>query len=159
MKLSTQEEYGLRCLLQVGRQENLTDESLTISEIGKMENLSIPNVGKLLRVLRLGGYIKSMRGNTGGYKLARPADQIIISDVLTTLGGPLFGPEFCENHAGQASLCTHSIDCSIRSLWHNIQVVVDQVLGKITLKDLLCSEQELNSNLQVLTEDFIPKMK
>ena len=41
MKLSTQEEYGLRCLLQVGRQENLTDESLTISEIGKMSTVRV----------------------------------------------------------------------------------------------------------------------
>ena len=155
MKLSAQEEYGLRCLLQIGRHEDLTGESLAIPEIGRIEGLSVPNVAKLLRILRLEGYVESVRGQAGGYRLSRPADQILISDVLATLGGPLFGPEFCEEHAGQAELCTHSIDCSIRSLWHTVQSIVDQVLSKITLKDLLCGEQELNSSLQTMTDDLL----
>ena len=46
MKLSTQEEYGLRCLLQIGRHESLTAESLTIAEIGQAEGLSVAYVGK-----------------------------------------------------------------------------------------------------------------
>ena len=155
MKLSTQEEYGLRCLLQIGRHEDLTGGSLTIPEISRIEGLSAPNVAKLLRILRIEGYVESERGQTGGYRLSRPADQILISDVLATLGGPLFGPEFCEDHAGQAELCTHSIDCSIRSLWHTVQSIVDQVLNKITLKDLLCGERELNSSLQIMTDDLL----
>jgi Rrf2 family protein len=143
MKLSSQEEYGLRCLLQVARRA--PEESLTIPEIARIEGLSIPHVAKLMRILRRGGFVKSVRGQSGGYKLARTSEHINIGEVLAWLGGRLFEPSFCTMHSGTASLCTHSIDCSIRSLWQSVQQVVDQVLGKVTLSDLLGGERQVGS--------------
>jgi Rrf2 family protein len=143
MKLSSQEEYGLRCLLQVARHD--PEGSVTIPEIARIEGLSIPHVAKLMRVLRRGGFVRSVRGQAGGYKLARTPDQINIGEVLAWLGGRLFEPSFCSMHAGMAKLCTHSIDCSIRSLWQSVQQVVDQVLGKVTLSNLLGGEQQVSS--------------
>ena len=55
MKLSAQEEYGLRCLLQLGRNEAASGDGLTIPEISQSEELSPAYVGKLMRVLRMGG--------------------------------------------------------------------------------------------------------
>ena len=84
----------------------------------------------------------------------RRADSVLIIDLagkftageaLTVLGGRLFESGFCERHAGAESLCTHSIDCSLRSLWRALQTAVDQVLTNTTLKDLLCSEPEMVS--------------
>jgi Rrf2 family iron-sulfur cluster assembly transcriptional regulator len=63
MKLSTQEEYGLRCLLQLGRQGD--DTSLTIAELSQREGISAPNVAKIMRVLRKAGLVKSTRGQAG----------------------------------------------------------------------------------------------
>ncbi len=143
MKFSTQEEYGLRCLLRISKSKS--PNGLTIPEISLLEGLSEANAGKLLRALRLGGFIESSRGQTGGYKLARPADQIIISEVLAALGGKLFEADFCADHSGAELICTHSIDCSIRSLWRTVQSMLDNVLGKITLKDLIGTEMEVNS--------------
>jgi Rrf2 family protein len=143
MKLSSQEEYGLRCLLQVARHDPAG--SVTIPEIARIEGLSIPHVAKLMRSLRRGGFVKSVRGQAGGYKLARTPDQINIGEVLAWLGGRLFEPSFCSLHAGMAKLCTHSIDCSIRSLWQSVQQVVDQVLGKVRLSDLLGGERQVSS--------------
>ena len=143
MKLSSQEEYGLRCLLQVARHD--PEGSVTIPEIARIEGLSIPHVAKLMRSLRRGGFVKSVRGQAGGYKLARPPDHINIGEVLAWLGGRLFEPSFCSLHAGMAKLCTHTVDCSIRSLWQSVQHVVDQVLGKVTLSDLLGGEQQRSS--------------
>jgi Rrf2 family protein len=143
MKLSSQEEYGLRCLLQVARHG--PEGSMTIPEIARVEGLSIPHVAKLMRVLRRGGFVKSVRGQAGGYKLARTPKQINIGEVLAWLGGRLFEPGFCTMHAGMAKLCTHSVDCSIRSLWQSVQFVVDQVLGKVTLNDLLGGERQVIS--------------
>ena len=141
MKLSSQEEYGLRCLLRIGaRGEGGT---LTIPEISRAEGISPEYVAKLMRVLRRGGLVKSARGAAGGYTLARPADQITIGEALYPLGGRLFEADFCDRHSGVESLCTHSIDCSLRSLWRALQNAVDQVLTNTTLKDLLCSEPEM----------------
>jgi Rrf2 family protein len=143
MKLSSQEEYGLRCLLQVARHD--PERSLTIPEIARIEGLSIPHVAKLMRLLRRGGFVKSVRGQAGGYNLARAPNQINIGEVLAWLGGRLFEPGFCTIHSGMAKLCTHSVDCSIRSLWQSVQFVVDQVLGKVTLNDLLGGERQVIS--------------
>jgi Rrf2 family transcriptional regulator, iron-sulfur cluster assembly transcription factor len=143
MKLSSQEEYGLRCLLRVGREAD--GGSLTIAELSRAEGISEPNVAKMMRVLRRGGFVKSTRGQAGGYQLSRPADQILLGSVLATLGGRLYEPAFCEGHSGFERACTHMPDCSIRSVWRMVQRAVDEVLEKITLKDLLRSEPEMNA--------------
>ena len=145
MKLSAQEEYGLRCLLRVASAGE--GESLTIPEIGRAEALSIAYVAKLMRILRRGKLVKSVRGQTGGYALARKAENIPVGEVLAVLGGRLFEPGFCDQFPGLERLCTHSVDCSIRSLWQALQSAVDSVLGRITLKDLLQNETDMKVQL------------
>lgn len=152
MKFSSQEEYGLRCLLRIGKAK--TPNGLTIPEISQLEGLSAANVGKLLRILRLGGFIESARGQTGGYKLAHPPDKINVNKVLEVLGGRLYEEGFCEYHAGLEKICTNSIDCSIRSLWSTIQSMLDHVLNKITLADLLGKEETVTLLVENFTESI-----
>ncbi len=148
MKLSSQEEYGLRCLLHLGRQG-----SLTIPEISRAEGISEAYVAKLMRILRQGGLVTSARGQSGGYTLERVPQEINIGETLAVLGDRLFDPEFCERHAGgDEQLCTHSVDCSIRSLWKAVQSSVDEVLGRVTLKDLLGSEREMRSAVVMISQ-------
>ncbi|HKA35173.1 MAG TPA: Rrf2 family transcriptional regulator [Thermoanaerobaculia bacterium] len=141
MKLSSQEEYGLRCLLRVGRAG--PEGSVTIAELSRSEGISEPNVAKMMRVLRTAGFVQSTRGQSGGYTLARPAADISIGEALAALGGRLYEPSFCETHTGMERLCTNMPDCSIRSVWRMVQTAVDQVLEKITLKDLLVPERDM----------------
>lgn len=142
MRMSSQEEYGLRCLLRVGREG--TEGSVTIPELSKSEGISEPHVAKMMRILRANGFVRSTRGQAGGYTLARTADQIVVGHVLAALGGRLFDSDFCGTHAGVGSSCTHLVDCSIRSVWRTIQNAIDGVLARLTLKDLLRNEQEMN---------------
>jgi Rrf2 family protein len=152
MKFSSQEEYGLRCLLRIGKAK--TPNGLTIPEISHLEGLSAANVGKLLRILRLGGFIESARGQTGGYKLAHPPEKINVNKVLEVLGGRLYEEGFCEYHAGLEKICTNSIDCSIRSLWSTIQSMLDHVLNRITLADLLGKEETVTLLVENVTESI-----
>jgi len=138
MKFSAQEEYGLRCLLQIARLPS--GQSMTIPEIGKLEGLTQPHVAKLMMILRKGGFITSTRGQAGGYTLARSPDMIVLGDVLNALGGRLYDEEFCGKHSGHNSICTHAIDCSVRSVWQVVQTAVDDVVFKINLADLMVSE-------------------
>ncbi len=143
MKFTSQEEYGLRCLLRIANQGE--SGSLTIPEISLAEGITQPYAAKLMRVLRQGGFVKSARGQAGGYTLARQPEQITVGEVIAVLGGRLFELDFCDRHAGNEKVCTHSVDCSIRSLWRAVQLVVDQVLGKTTLMDLIRNEREMAS--------------
>ena len=77
MKISAQEEYGVRCLLQIGGRG--LGASLTIPEISRAEGISSHYVAKLLRVLRRGGLVKSVRGQAGGYTLSRPLSEITVT--------------------------------------------------------------------------------
>jgi Rrf2 family protein len=148
MKITAQEEYGIRCLVHIGRKG--TGASVTIPEISRSAGISEHYAAKLLRVLRRGGFVKSARGQAGGYTLARPPDRINIGEALVVLGGRLYDPQFCKNHVGTVEVCVNSIDCSLRSLWRSLQVAVDQVLSRTTLQDLLSHETEVNFRIEDL---------
>ena len=146
MKLSAQEEYGLRCLLQLANCKS--KQSLTIPEIGQLEGISTHNVAKLLRILRQAGFVESVRGQHGGYTLAIASDRIVIGEVLAVLGGRLYEPGFCDHFTGSEECCQHSsTECSVRALWGRVQQAVDQVLRQTTLQDLLYSDQEIRGDL------------
>lgn len=145
MQLSAQEEYGLRCLLQVAKNDSKADVSpLRIPEIGAAEGLSPEYTAKLLRSLRQGGLVVSTRGAAGGYRLARPAQNITVWEVLQVLGGPLFSDDFCETHPGQLKDCIHSTDCSMRALWRFIGTGLKETLGSISLTDMFKGELHMS---------------
>jgi len=140
MKFTSHEEYGLRLLVRLGYAHN-NGLGLTIPEISSKENLTEHNVAKILRILRLGGFLESERGRIGGYTLIREPEEIVIGDVMNVLGGKLFDASFCETNSPELTICNHTPDCSIRSFWKIIQNSIDKVMNNLTLKDLLGTEQ------------------
>ena len=146
MKITAQEEYGLRILIRIARSE----DGMTIPQLTDAEGLSSHYIAKLTRTLRMEGFINSTPGNKGGYVLAQPAKNININKVLKALGGALYDTTFCSDHAGGLKLCANSVDCSSRSLWQMIQFTVDQLLDKITLYDLASPEKNSGKMLQQL---------
>jgi Rrf2 family protein len=148
MKITAQEEYGLRCLMRLARIPE--GESLTIPEIADSEGLSAPNVAKLLGVLRQGGLIESVRGRAGGYRLAGTPADIRLGTVMLVLGEPLFeDPSYCQKHAGPGhDLCVHHDGCTLRALWHTLELWMRHTLDQITLADLLQSEGRITDLLR-----------
>jgi Rrf2 family protein len=150
MKISAQDEYGLRILLQIARAH--AEEGLSLSQISELENISQAYAAKITRSLRMAGFISSIRGHKGGYILAKPTDEIKISHVLRAMGGAIYDDTFCGQHSGAASLCTNSIDCSLRSLWTILQHNMDKLLDKVSLSDLMHSENKVSSKLMDLSD-------
>lgn len=114
--------------------------SLTIPQIAEAERISGPNVAKLLRALKRGGYVVALRGQSGGYALSRKANEINVGEVLACLGGRIFDAGFCGRHSSATRGCGHNSDCSVRSVWRLVQRAVDDVLSHLTLADLLVEE-------------------
>lgn len=150
MKITAQEEYGLRILLRIASCRD--EDGMSIPQLSEAEGISPHYVAKLTRILRIDGFINSTPGYKGGYVLAKPAKEIVINEVLKALGGPLYDMEFCGHHAGALRLCTNSIDCSSRSLWKMIQFTIDQLLDKVTLHDLVTSEKQTGKILNQILE-------
>ncbi|HJN77081.1 MAG TPA: Rrf2 family transcriptional regulator [Myxococcota bacterium] len=139
MRLTAQDEYGLRCLLAVARCE--PSACVTIAAIAERENLSRPYVGKLMRLLREAGLVSSTRGQKGGYTLVGMPGEIRLSDVLEALDERLNTP--CEGKRSAEDGCVHDGDCSIRALWSGVDQMVHAFLAQCTLADLLQAEPQL----------------
>jgi Rrf2 family protein len=148
MKITAQEEYGLRCLLRLA--QSADGQSLTLPEIAAGEGLSVPYAAKLLTVLRQAGLIESVRGRAGGYRLARPPGQIILGSLLLTLGEPLFDePGYCQRHAAPGNdNCVHHGGCTLRALWQTLEHWMRGTLNQVTLADLLQSEGRITELLR-----------
>lgn len=138
MKISSQEEYGLRCLVQVARDAG--ESPLPISEIAMQEGLSVEYVGKLLMKLRKGGLVDSVRGKAGGYVLARPAGEISLKLVLDVLSEPIYDPAYCERFSGTETTCVHVDECGIRPIWSIVNRFLADALDGVTIADLIESE-------------------
>lgn len=157
MKITSSEEYGIRILIRIASANPV--EGLSIPQLSEAEKLTEPHVAKICRTLRMEGFINSTPGYKGGYVLAKPADTIIINDVLKALGGTLFDQQFCDAHTGIGRLCTNSVDCSTRSLWKMIQFTLDNLLNKLTLKDLMVNEKEVELKLEAIMQRNMEAIK
>ena len=148
MKISSQEEYGLRCLLRLAQSEQ---HALTLPEIAAAEGLSVPYAAKLMGVLRDAGLIDSVRGRAGGYRLAKAPEEIGLGSLLLVLGEPLFDEAgYCERHAGVApdGVCVHHGGCSLRDLWKTLEKWMRGTLNQITLADLVQNEGRITELLR-----------
>ncbi len=142
MRISSIEEYGLRCLLTLATQPE--GIQLTIPEIAEKEGLSEPYVGKLLSILKKGNLIKSARGRNGGFTIAKPAGEITLLEAVTTLGGPLIEHDHCTKFTGVLQQCVHYDCCSVRYVLGGLVAYIGEFLSKTTLADIM-KDHELNN--------------
>jgi len=136
MKLSAQEEYGLRFLVLLGEKYN-DGKGLTIPEISRAEGIPEHSVAKILRVLRINGFLESARGQTGGYTLTFPPEDIRLSEILNVLGGRLYDGQYCDSFISKNGQCSRAIDCNVKNVWEIIQSAIDNVVERITLLDVM----------------------
>ena len=147
MKISAQEEYGLRCLLQLAQVSD--GDSLTLAQIAEREGISVANAGKLLWLLSKAGLVQSTRGTKGGYQLARPATEIRLSEVIKVLEDDEMG-EHCRSYTGVMEVCVHTGDCGIRPVIVSLNEIVQNALFHITLAQLLGNEAHVDAALHQL---------
>lgn len=144
MKITAQEEYGLRILLRIAKATANGDacSGVCIANISDLEGMSHHNTAKICRILRVSGYIESSLGHTGGYKLAKSPEEINLGGLMRSLGGTIYDENFCSKFTPDSNICSNSMDCSIRSVWKLLQEGIDTILEKLTLADLMGGEQK-----------------
>ena len=145
MKISAHEEYGLRCLVQLAREE-VSGGSLTLNQIAEREGLSAANAGKLMWILVKAGLVQSQRGAKGGYTLARPASEIRLNEVIRVLDEDTVD-RFCQTHTGVLDTCIHTSDCGIRPVIVGLHEIVQSALSEITLAQLIGTEATVDATL------------
>ena len=144
MKVSAQEEYGLRCLLQLAPLAE--DEYLTLAQLAEREGLSVANAGKLMWILNKAGLVKSIRGTKGGYRLARPAAEIHLSEIIKVLDDDVVAGH-CKSYTGILDACVHTGNCGIRPVIVGLHDIVRDALSAISLAELTGTEAKVESTL------------
>lgn len=130
MWVSTRAQYGLRALVEVGL---VDDEPVSLKTVSERQQLSQQYLEQLFGTLRRAGIVESVRGAHGGYRLARPASEIQAFEVVHLLEGGLAPVACLEEHQG----CDRVGSCSTESLWRKVDQAVRDVLGSVTLGDLV----------------------
>ena len=141
MKISAQEEYGLRCLVQLA--DLPAGESLTLPQIAAREGISAANAGKLMWLLNKAGFVSATRGTKGGYQLARPAHEIRLNEVIKVLDADVLN-KHCDSYTGVLDSCVHKGDCGIRPVIVGLHEIVENALSQITLAQIVGEEAHVN---------------
>lgn len=137
MWISTKAQYGLRALVEVA----LDDRSRPVSlkTVAERQQLSQQYLEQLFGTLRRAGIVESVRGAQGGYRLARPAAEIDALEVVQLLEGGLAPVACLEEDLG----CDRVGHCSTESLWRKVDRAVREVLGSVSLQDLVEERRSL----------------
>ena len=137
MKLSSRSRYGFRAILELGIEYG--KGPIQIKVISDREAISNKYLEQLIAMLKASGLVRSMRGPKGGYVLSRPPQEIKLSEIFTTLEGPLLTVE-CLDHP---DVCPRHADCVTRDLWMEMQDAVVKVLEGKTLQDMVDAAKKL----------------
>lgn len=133
MKLSSVEEYGLRCMLQLAKHHG--ESPVTIRMISESEGLSTAYVGKLMFLLQKAHLVQATRGVQGGYVLIKKPSDLTLEEVFKSLDPQEFD-DVCEKFTGQEQMCVHVSSCAIKQVLGGLNEQIHLYLRKFTLADL-----------------------
>lgn len=131
MKISTRGRYALRMMLDMAMNNH---EYVTIKSIAERQTISGKYLEQIVTVLSRAGYVKSVRGAQGGYKLARPAEEYTVGMILRLIEGSLVPVACMEDTPNQCARCNK---CVTLDVWQQIYEAVTNVVDNITLADLV----------------------
>jgi Rrf2 family cysteine metabolism transcriptional repressor len=144
MLFSTKAEYGVRLMVELGRREGHGEsdcEPVALSAVAEAEVLPLSYLEHLVAKLREAGLVASVRGAHGGYRLARPAAEIGMLEVVQALEGPIAPMECFEEEREGRVLCSHEADgdraCATKLLWTRVHGGITKALTGTTLAELV----------------------
>ena len=140
MKLSTKGRYGLRAMIDLARYSEV--EPVSINSIAARQNISERYLEQLVALLRKAGLVKSIRGATGGYILAKDAAEISVGDILRALEGSL-EPVKCAAFYSEEG-CMASDGCVTKYVWQKINDRINETVNQMMLDELVRESKNLN---------------
>jgi Rrf2 family protein len=137
MKLSKRGEYALRSLINLGIAAKVGRSLVRVTELAKAEELPVKFLEQVVQQLREAGYVESERGKHGGYRLAKPASQIRIGEIVRLIDGPL-APIGCVSlTAYEKCSCPDEAHCGLRMLMLDVRNAIAAILDRYTLADVV----------------------
>ena len=137
MKISTKGKYGLRAMID--RAQYSEQEAVSISSIAQRQKISESYLEQLVAKLKKAGLVISIRGAAGGYRLARPASDISVGDVLRALEGDV-----------RAVICTAQTEegcegeelCVTKYVWQRINESIEKTVDEMMIDQLVAESRK-----------------
>jgi len=137
MKLSKRGEYALRTLINLGMAAEAGNPLVQVSQLSVIETLPSKFLEQIMQDLKSAGYVQSQRGKFGGYRLARPAGEISIGEIVRLIDGPL-APIRCVSHTAYESCsCPDEEHCGLRMLMLDVRNAIAGILDRYSLADVV----------------------
>jgi Rrf2 family protein len=127
MKISTKSQYGLRALIFLSRK----NKTITVADVANAEKIPKDYLEKIFSKMERAGFVKSSRGASGGYILARPLKKITVKEFLETMDGSIV-PVQCVS----GTKCPMNKKCRAKNVWLKVKNKVESTLNKLTLEQL-----------------------
>jgi FeS assembly SUF system regulator len=129
IRITKQTDYGIVLLTHLAAHP---DRQYAAPELAVEARLPLPMVSKILKLLARDGLLASHRGVTGGYSLARPAEEISMAEIIAALEGPIAITECISVESD----CSHEALCPVRGNWQRINLAVRSALEGISLAEM-----------------------
>ena len=141
MLVSTKGRYALRTMVDLAIHGD--GEPVKIKDIANRQGISGKYLEQIISILSRAGFVRSIRGNQGGYYLARPSSDYTVGSILRITEGSL-APVDCLS--GDKNPCTSQMDCVTLRLWRELDEAISGVVDKYTLEDLVQWQKSMKDN-------------
>ena len=142
MKLSTKGRYGLRAMIDLARYSE--KEPVSIGSVAARQGISERYLEQLVALLKKAGLVKSIRGASGGYVLAKAPEEISVGDILRALEGSLEPVKCAAFDADSGEGCMASDGCVTKYVWRKINDSINDTVNKIKLDELIQESKSIN---------------
>src|SRR5881396_1065221 len=152
MKLSLRGEYALRALLVLGL--NYKQSVVRIQTVSQQQNIPKRFLEQILNDLKSAGVVESKRGVAGGYRLARPPEEISLATVIRHLEGALAPVSCVSERYYEKCSCPDEARCAIRSVMKEARDAVANIVERLTVADL-CARARRLQEVHANSLDFV----
>ena len=139
MKISTKGRYALRVMIDLALHDS--GEYIALKDISERQGITVKYLEQIVTNLNKAGFLRSMRGNNGGHRLARRPYEYKVGDILRTMEGSLSPIECRADSVGEGVNCPRSEECPTLGFWRGLDKVINEYVDRYTLQDLIDQEQ------------------
>ena len=141
IRVPTQGRYALRAMIDIGLHQDRG--AVLRQDIATRQEISANYVAQIFRKLTSAKLLLGINGPGGGYKLAKPCEDIRASDILQAIEGPI-ALVHCVMNEDDGKPCARTVHCATHRLWSRLSRTMKDYLDSVTLKDLMDESLELD---------------
>lgn len=142
MKISTKGRYAIRMMIELGMSGE--GEYVPLKVVAEKQQISVKYLEQIVNILNKAGYVRSIRGTQGGYRLAKKPEEYTVGMILRLTEGSMSSVACLEYEPNE---CPRAYRCATLSLWKKLNEAINSVIDNVTIADLIDEQISINSKI------------